>query len=936
MRHILLIVLLAVPCLLFSQNVTLSGKIIDSQKLPVEAATVYLNSAKDSTLIDYTITDKNGQWHLKTKSLKTAATLKVSFVGLKTYAKKLDAITADVDFGTVTLEDNAKVLGEVVVEGEIPPIRVKKDTLEFNAASFNVKADANLQELLKQLPGLEIAADGKMTINGKEVNQILVNGKPFFDKDGKVALQNLPAEIINKIQVTSTKSKEEELSGQKATGNNASINVTIDEDKNKGMFGRGTVGFGTSGRYENSLLANYFKGDRKVSVLASSNNINTIGFSMDEIFDNMSGGRNQSMWSNGSSFNINGMQFGGDTGITRSNIFGLNYADKWVKGFDGGGSYFYSDGKTDNTNRSTETNFVTKENESDEDLSYVNKNENVSRAYRYSHNYNTNFSIAADSTLSIYFEPKFVRGYSRNNTQAQQTVNRLTSGLLLTDTRGEYANETDNKSFSNMLVVNKSFRKDKSSGVSLDVRNENTLADGYVLNNTATDSYDYTGGTPTVSQIGRNILRRNRQKKDEYIAEAKAYTKLKDSIALSVSMVYNNVRNTENRRGFNYNGTDADYTSFNDAMSGFLRGSEQRFSPRIGIGRETSKMWANVEGGMRFIDFKADGVYTGTVTAINKDYLRPYAVAQLSYHLTKTKSIWASYNYDVILPQASQLLPVQDIFNQLSSNTGYLDLKPTETHNVYLNFNDFDYASRSGYSFYGGFNYNTRAIVGYSEINNNAISQNSYRNVTDTYNSWFGGYWSKSFKKEAHSFKLNMGLYGGYSADKGYLNTKPYEGKSLSLSPNVNVTYKYGELLTVNPFYEFDMNKTNYTNYAVSSASSSIHKLGINTTSYWPKHIVMGHDLAYSYNPQQASFRKQYYLWNASIGYSFWKDQLTFKTKVYDLLNQNQGITRTVSARSISEQENTVLKRYVMFSLSIKLDKFAGKKQAAEGSVISF
>src|SRR5699024_9682028 len=138
--------------------------------------------------------------------------------------------------------------------------------------------------------------EGKITVNGKEVNQILVNGKPFFDKDGKIALQNLPADIINKVQVTDTKTKKEELAKEKASSNEATINFTIDEEKNKGIMLKLLAGYGTEDRYESSMLFNYFKGESRLSVLGSSNNINSVGFSMNEIFDNMGGGRSRSTW----------------------------------------------------------------------------------------------------------------------------------------------------------------------------------------------------------------------------------------------------------------------------------------------------------------------------------------------------------------------------------------------------------------------------------------------------------------------------------------------------------------------------------------------------------------------------------------------------------------------------------------------------------------
>ncbi|WP_294738488.1 carboxypeptidase-like regulatory domain-containing protein, partial [uncultured Flavobacterium sp.] len=268
----------------FGQNVTIKGQVTDPDNYPLESATIYLTSVKDSTVIDYTISDKKGNWEIRTRSKQEPVNLKISFIGFSDFRQKLNNLTQDKDFGILKMSDNPTELNEVVIKNEIPPIRIKSDTLEFNASSFKVRPDSNVQTLLKQLPGVDIDSDGKITVNGKEVNQILVNGKPFFDKDGKVALQNLPAEIIDKVQVTDTKTKKEELTGKAASGDNASINLTIQKDKNKGFFGKFMGGYGTDDRYESSALVNYFKDKRKISILASSNNINSSGFSMNEIF----------------------------------------------------------------------------------------------------------------------------------------------------------------------------------------------------------------------------------------------------------------------------------------------------------------------------------------------------------------------------------------------------------------------------------------------------------------------------------------------------------------------------------------------------------------------------------------------------------------------------------------------------------------------------
>lgn len=209
LKKITLLATLLFASVVFSQNsFQLSGKIVDEiSKAPLESATIYLTNVKDSTIVDYTISDKNGNFNLKARKSETPINFKVSYNGYQNFNKRIENILADKDFGNVVLTEQTAQLDEIVLKGEIPPIQIKTDTLEFNAGSFKVAPDANVEALLKQLPGVEIDDEGKITVNGKEVNNILVNGKPFFGKDGKIATQNLPAEMIDKVQVTDTKTK---------------------------------------------------------------------------------------------------------------------------------------------------------------------------------------------------------------------------------------------------------------------------------------------------------------------------------------------------------------------------------------------------------------------------------------------------------------------------------------------------------------------------------------------------------------------------------------------------------------------------------------------------------------------------------------------------------------------------------------------------------
>lgn len=921
-----------------SQNVTLKGKITDPDDFPLESATIYLTSEQDSTstVLEYTISDSDGNWEIKTRAKEEPVFLKASYMGFADYKQKLDKIIADRDFGAIKMTDKSTELNEVVIEAEAPPIRIKSDTLEFNASSFKVRPDANVQTLLKQLPGVEIDSEGKITVNGKEVNQILVNGKPFFDKDGKVALQNLPAEMINKVQVTDTKTKKEELTGKSASGDNASINLTIDEDKNKGLFGKFMGGYGTDERYESSAMLNYFKDKRRISILASSNNINSTGFTMDEIFDSMGGGRNYSVYTSGDgTFGINGIQFGGGNGITKSNMVGINYADEWVKGLDSNVSYFFNQADTENENRTKLTTYLTNEGNTTEDRSIITESVSKTDNEKYAHNVNTTFEIEIDSTANLYFYPKF----SKLKTKSRNTSSQFSEdqdGILLNENNGSTYSENNTTNFENEIDFNKSFSK-KGRYLSLWFQNENSKNDGANYNQSTTTFYngdDENGdGIPDITNDNRNQVRYNRQISDIYEGEIEYSEPITDSININIGVGYKHEMSIEDRDGFNFDEATGNFTTRNDSLTNYLTSKTNTFTPMAGLELRKKKYSIGVSAGTDIVQFDNFGSYRGINYTVNKDYVLPTARAHFRYRFSKSKSVSLYYRYTINYPQASQMLPIEDVSNALSTRTGNPDLDPNKSNYFYLSFRDFDFATRSGYNIYAGGNiYNSR-VVSRTDINSSAKRITSYTNVSDTYNLWAGGYWNKSIKRDAHTYRINLGIGSSFNLDKGYTNGELYEANQVSFTPRANFTWEYGDVLVVNPSYRFSYNETHFTNYTIDQTSYYTHRVNLQTTSYWPKQVVFGNDFGYTYNSNLGDgFKKDFFLWNTSIGYNFLNDKLLFKVKVYDLLNQNLGTSRSITPTSVYDQQNTVLKRYVMFSLTFKLEKFGGKKEREGGS----
>lgn len=902
-------------------NITIKGKILDKKsQLPLESATVYLTSVKDSTVIDYTISDKNGFFKLDTKKITKPLFLKISYLGYQTFKKEVATIIENKDFGVLQLLENENTLSEVVIKSEAPPIRIKKDTLEFNASSFKVRPDANVETLLKQLPGVEIDADGKVSVNGKEVNQVLVNGKPFFDKDGKIALQSLPSDIIKKVQITDTKTKKEELTKQAASSNNASINLTIDEDKNKGFFGKIMGGYGTDSRYESSLLINYFKNKRKISVLASSNNINSTGFSMDEVFDNMGGGRNVNMsYSSDGSYGIGSMRFGGGKGITQSNMVGVNYADQWVKNLESNGSYFFTNSNSENKSTTKQVNFLPTGNFTTESTANTN-------GESLGHNFNFNFEFKIDSTATIMVSPKFSNGNNTYNSVSTESSLDENNQLL---NKNNSVNREDGESnnFKNVINFNKSFKR-KGRFLNVNLENENAMGNTDVLNQSATTFYQ--GSEP--DDI-RNQLRETKILKDVYNGEIEYLEPLKDSLKLKFGVYARTEKSSDDRNAFDYDAISGTYSIENASLTNYLTSKTNLVTPKTGFSIEKKKYSFDASLGTTIAQFNNYSLYLNQTTNLNKDYVFPFANVYGNYKFSKSKSIYGRYEYEVGFPSANQVLPIENLANPLNTFIGNPDLNLIKNHSGFFSFRDFDMATRSGYSIHFGGDYFNNQVVSSVQYDVNRKRTTTYENVSGTYTSWFGANWNKTIKKEAHTYKFGTGVYGGYDFQKGFIDGELFEANSLRISPRINFTYEYGELFTINPSYTFTYNETKYANYAVSSASNFLHKFNVQTTNYWPKNWVFGNDFGYTYNSNISDgFKKDFYLWNTSLAYSFFNKKMSFKVKVYDILNQNQSATRTITPTAVRDEENMVLKRYAMFSLTYKIEKFAGKEKKSRGN----
>ncbi len=884
----------------------IKGSILDfTSHLPLESATVYFSNVKDSTVIEYATTDKNGFFEIATKKHDKPVFLKVSYIGYQNYVEDQKGILANKDFGKIYLVVNTNALKDVIVKNEAPPITVKKDTLEFNAQSFKVRPDSNVETLLKQLPGVEVDNDGKVTVNGKTVSQFLVNGKPFFDRDGAVALKNLPAEIIKKVQVSDLKTKKEELSRQEASSDDSSINFTIDNNKYKGFFGKFLGGFGTDDRYESSFVMNYFNDKRKISVLASSNNINSSGFSMDEVFDNMGGGRNNKGNNNSS---------GNAKGITQSNLAGLNYSDEWFNNFDSNVSYSLANTITNNDNKSKQINFLPTS-------SFTTESESKTRDESTVNKVNLEFDYKINPTTRISFAPKLNQTNSNSNSDSS-SISKDENDQSLNESTSKSFKENTSSNFSNTINFNKAFEK-KAQNFSFVFSNNNTQSDSDVLNQSKTIFYQT--GQPNDD---RNQKSKNGNTYDSYSADIEFTQPITDSLRVrfGTDFGWENIKN--DLKTYDFDGGYQSYSAKNELLSNYTSSKQNTVSPKLGLTFEKNKFTFNLNSGASIIEFDNHSLYLNKITDLNKKYLLPLGRAQIRYKIARSKFISLVYEYTNSLPTSSQLLAVENLANPLNTIIGNPNLNPIEKHNVNFNFRNYDFRTRSGYSLYLRGDFYDSQVVTTTVYDASGKKNTTYENVSGTYATSLGWNWNQSIKRDAHVLRYGLNLNGTYALDKGFTNAVLYNAKSLGITPKIYFAYDYGELLTIAPSYGLTYNEARYSNYLVQSSSNVIHRVNLQTTIYWPDAWVFGNDFGYTYNSKIGDgFKKDFYLWNTSLSYIFLKKSMVAKVKIYDLLNQNQGYSRTISATTIRDEENTVLKRYAMFSLTYKIQNLSGLKK---------
>ena len=938
MRELITILVLSIAC--FTAKAQVSGTVTDSAtRKPIDKAVIGLVVKSKAADTLYTFTNEKGIFSFGQVPAENFS-ITIHNLGYTPLTKFVPVSKAlkSVDVGNVTIAYRGKLLDEVVVQAAA--VIIKEDTVEYNAASFKVKDNAVVEDLLKKLPGVQVDKDGNVTAQGKSVTRVKVNGKDFFGGDVKTATKELPANIVDKIQVIDDYGDQATVSGIKDGDPDKVINIQLKKDKNKGFFGRVTAGAGTEERYQASFNGNYFNNNRQISLVGNSNNNNASLF-------NFGGGGNRgatSMMKTGMSAmndmgGMNNMMQGGimnllinsnTGGISTTNSVGTNYRDQWGKRISVYGSYSFSHKNTTQLqNTYTQSFYVTN--------SYINNQDLNANTIGDSHRATFNLEYQVDSFNYLKISPSY--NYSRSNADNYTLFDyKRPDSTKTSDGSNKNLTKSNAPTLAATLLYNHKFRKrgrNFSASVSLGNSENNSTQD--VINLSYQYIPPFIGPFNNFQYINQVNTNHNSGVRFTYSEPLTKKRSLDLTFSHNLSYARNNKQTynvdslTKTKTYNNFLSNDYENNFYNNRIGLSLRTTEKKYNYTLGISVQP-------------VDLKGRSV---TKDSSYQPIIRVniFPIARMVYNFSRTKSLNFSYSGNATQPSFSQLQPVQDFSNQQSATVGNPDLKPSITNNFNFTYNNFNFIS--GKVLFTNLTVSTinNQIVNKSaKLNNNGASISIPENVNGYYNILGFYAYSRPYKNRKYlitftgsgNFNHNINLTDsinrvGPVLVQNLALTKVI-GNYWVLSQGFNFEFNYKDWLELGTGISYSLNDVKYKNAAGSGSSAFINSssnawtLSSNINLDITKTLTLKYDLDYTINSGLASsVSRNLAIMNASLEKQFFKkNNGILKLSAFDLFKQNSNISRTVSANYITDTRTNRLTRYFLATFTYRLQKFAG------------
>lgn len=901
MRVLIASILLLVPSLLFGQGNSLRGEIIDENAQPMPSATAILLDPADSTLLYFGVSSASGRFEI-TNIKQGQYLLQVAFIGYTTIYKHIEIPYEDSgDIGTIIMIPEPFSLDEVTVTGERIPLKIIKDTIEYDAKAFKVAPDGVVEDLLKKLPGLEIDRAGNIKAMGENVRNVMVDGKEFFGNDPKVATKNLPADVVDKVQLFNKKSEEAEFTGIDDGTRNQTLNLMLDEDKKDGVFGELMAGGGTGNHYQANGKVYRFDNKTQIAALGRINNINEFGFSVGDYLSFTGGisayGGKVMIGEGGFPLNF------GETikGYSTSGAAGLNFSyspgkdRRFFISYLGNGSKRELNETIKTTNYREEGSFLQEANteQIQQDTSH-----SINFGIRYLFNeanniilngtvsYNSGF-VPFNSITGTYLNSEMVNDQVRTS---EDLSKRITGNANATYLKKLNEGKTVLKMYGNVSLSN-----NESETIFENITNYynpvfNDIVSQFQNNNIR--SFSYTLGLAFTQKITNR----------SYI-----------DILLSGGYSSQNLEREQGNAGNGY--------SVIDSLSPEFLKNNRNVKPGLSLRRNTDK--TNITLALEY----NTGRYSTSLwqdVADEKKYSMVQPRFSYEYSYGTGRRLMLNYTSNVNTPSVNQMLPVVNNFNNLNLIYGNRDLEPEYSHRLGIYWWIFDQFSFTSFLASTSFNYTSNKI-NYSRTINDQLGQeirliNVESDITANANIDF------STPIRFIGIKTNINLDETYN--RGINLVDGIENDITSFNHRLSLTFenRKKEKWDISTGTGLSLTDARY------SIQESLNNIYFDISWFGEIRWTPGEDFDINLSADITSYTARSFeesrvvpLIGARISYFFMQNNRAALTlSGFDLLNRNTGIERISEMNYLRETRSNIIGRYIMLSFKYRLNKIGG------------
>jgi len=898
-----------------AQNYQVTGKIIDKQNnTPLVGVTIILTNLKDSSIRYFARSDNNGKFTIN-RVYKQTYKFGISYLGYQKIERIITVGNNVENLGQIFMSPKSEQIKEVIVTGQIPASIQKGDTTEMNANAYKTTKDASAEDLVQKMPTVSVDNSGNVKAQGETVQKVLVDGKPFFGDDPIIALRNLPAEVIDKIQIYNDLSDQAKLTGFDDGNTTKTMNIVTKKNNRNGIFGKFYAGYGTNAKYQAGENVNFFNWDRRMSIISMSNNINQQNFSSQDLLgiSGGSGGRGNFGGGPGGGGNGSGsanFMIGQQTGVSKTNSIGLNYSDNWGPKIKVTSSYFFN-----NSNNSLKQdiyqNYFTKERE------FINTND-TSTTRNYNHRFNIRFEYDIDSMNTLILVPKL--SFQINNSSDTTNKNDLRAGKTnnLNNTNALGYNISNNLTFRHKFI-----KKGRTISVSL------TTSDNFKYPKilTETDSLDLKTGKDSLF----TFQNQDNLTKGYSLSSNLMYTEPIGKISLlQINYNYSVTHSEDSLLTYNkLNNNKIDNSLSNTYNSDYLANS-------VGLGYRLQTSGFNGSFTMNYQFAQLNGsTNRPTKSDTTRFFKNLMPMAFIRFKLSDKNNISVIYRASTTPPSISQLQSVVNNTNLPDLSIGNPNLNQQYSH-YFISRISFANPEKSTNFFAfvnASYTVDPIGISQYSAIKDTVIAngimlkKGARLNMPVNFDhSWqFNTFMNYGFP--LHFMKSNLNFNSGisYSNLPGQYNNKINYTNTLVFTPGIVLSSNVSENLDFTVLYYGGYNFVKNTLNPTNNSNYYSHSAGLKFTWIFWKGIVWTNDVTNQYYKgfSSNSYNQDYILWNMGLGKKLFANQRgEIKLNVYDLLNQNSVISRTVSGNYIQDTRTNALQRYFMLTFTFNLRQF--------------